>query len=923
MQYKVAELMLFTTCNYDCAYCGFATSGAVRDTRDLAPFQDKEYIDKIYDFFEKHSTAEQKWILHMSGGEPLLMPNLGYFARKFIQAGHKLAYNTNLSLPIESNGWMDDHPPEGIDSIIASLHAQSLGQIDKICNRVKILRDAGYPIVVRMVAHPQFIPEFPRFEKVFHDAGVSFAVNAFYSPTYPQAYTERERDTVIRYMRTNYQVIQLKGGLDMRGRKCRAGTDIICVALGASGGGEIYPCVSTSEPRLRMGNIFEGEVNFFNKDVGCMRADKICSCAIHFTHGAVPFADDTEAQTRMLTGCPDSVAETWSQWFKERGIKTKFHAGAPQGTSEGEKNVVLAERGLKDKKLNDLLRDKGKPVTLPEFREWASQGSTQWGVESTTGVKFASQPTKYGYLAISPQVSLKAGLYQLRCKATLETGGITLGIQEHDGSAWIHQHNVQSTGYMRTNFSLDSDRRIRLVLAACNHFREENCTGQLEQMQLIGAHDRWALVSQRIATRYAELADFWLLQAKPRLLLRKLYMSAHVGRGLAAIARTFRFKGYYHMDVLPAGYAVRSIAYLSDANRPCLVTADIGNDTMSVIPLEKGRATTRKVIQFPERSTPMYLSSVKNADGSQGLLACFFNFDQSEESSNKTTVAYIKDIGSIENLGQVETVSDIGEIVLSRNGYWGFRGTKVIEDASGKQYIAAVDRELSQLHIRIGHINQSISNYSHTVVDLGEGVEPIGINGSLAQDGRPVFYATSRGEERLLVVKQNEHDQWHLSQSIDVGGLSRSSLAIGCFSRRDEKCVALGTWGGNPEDLNTPHQGQVVIGTLDEAGTITGLETLPGGIHPTDVAAGDLDGDGLDELVVINYGTGLGMKDRRHPGGIDIFKHQGGEWRKVASWALANPRIALIDDIDGDGKLELVVSLFFEERLAVFKYATR
>lgn len=921
MQYKVAELMLFTTCTYNCAYCGFATSGAVRDIRDLAPFQETGYIDKIYDFFEKHSTAKQKWILHMSGGEPLLMPNLGYFARKFIQAGHKLAYNTNLSLPIESNGWTDDHPPEGIDSIIASLHAQSLDQIDKICNRVKILRDAGYPIVVRMVAHPQFIPEFPRLEKVFRDVGVSFAVNAFYSPTYPQAYTEQEHDAVIRYMRTNYQVIQLKGGLDMCGRKCRAGTDIICVALGASGGGEIYPCVSTSESRLRLGNIFDNEIQFIGKDVGCMRTDKICSCAIHFTHGAVPFADDTEAQTRMLTGCPDSVAETWSHWFEQRGIKTKFHSGAPQGTSEGEKSVVLADRRLKDNKLSVLLSDKGKSVALPEFKKWTCQGATEWDVENITGVKFSSQPTKYEYLATSPQIQLKAGFYQLRFNATLKTGGITLGIQKHDGSVWIHQHNVQATGSVRTNFSLDSGKKIRLVVAACNHFREKNCTGQLEQMQLVGAHDTWALVSQRMAARYAEMTDFWLIQAKPRLLLCKLYLSAHVGRGFAAISRALRLKSYHLVDVLPAGYAVRSIVYLGDAGRQCLVTADIGNDTMSVIPLKRGRATIRKVIQFPERSTPMYLSPVANTDGSKGLLACFFNFDQSEELNNTTTVAYIKDIGSIENRGQVEAVSDIGEIVLSRKGYWGFRGTKVIEDATGKQHIAAVDRELSQLHIRTGHINQSISAYSHTVVDLGEGVEPIGINGSIAQDGRPVFYVTSRGKERLLVVKQNEHNQWHLSQSVDVGGLSRSSLAIGCFFRRDEKCVALGTWGGNPEDLNTPHQGQVVIGVLDENGAITRLETLSGGIHPTDVAVGDLDGDGLDELVVINYGTGLGMKERRHPGSIDILKHQDGEWKKVASWILANPRIALVDDIDGDGKMELVVSLFFEERLAVFKYA--
>ena len=58
MEYRVAEVMLFTTCNYACGYCNYALGGAAHDREDLKPFQDREYIRKVFDFFERHSDGE-------------------------------------------------------------------------------------------------------------------------------------------------------------------------------------------------------------------------------------------------------------------------------------------------------------------------------------------------------------------------------------------------------------------------------------------------------------------------------------------------------------------------------------------------------------------------------------------------------------------------------------------------------------------------------------------------------------------------------------------------------------------------------------------------------------------------------------------------------------------------------------------------
>ena len=483
MDYNIAEVMLFNTCNFNCAYCGFVTSGTVKNIEDLAPFRDKSYIDKVFDFFERHSTPERKWVLHLSGGEPLLMPNLNYFAERFIGAGHKLAYNTNLSLPIERTGWLEANPPEGISGLIVSLHAEALERFDKLFEKVRLLRERGYPMVIRMVGHPEFFPRFEELHEKFREIDVSFSVNALYSPNYPRAYTDTERKTLVRYMKVNYEVIRMNGGLDATGLTCFAGSRMLCVALGVSGGGDVYPCVNTAVPENKMGNIFVDEFDLFGGAIECLRKDKVCSCAIHFTHGVVPAADDDDAHRRMLAGFTESVDGSYRDWFARNRIKTKHHSDTPQGTAIGETEVVKKTGPSRSGRRN-LAKVPSDTLTFPKPDDWSLIDSVVDKAQvSPAAIGFTTKSARYDVVAVSPNFPVPSGSIEFRYRVGVASGGVTVGIQSAEG-AWLttNNHLISTTACL--SLPLDAPAGIRIVVAACNHYGSGIASATISDLQL-------------------------------------------------------------------------------------------------------------------------------------------------------------------------------------------------------------------------------------------------------------------------------------------------------------------------------------------------------------------------------------------------------------------------------------------------------
>lgn len=393
VMYRDIEVMLFNTCNYNCAYCGFVTNGTVDDIADLAPFKDKAYIDAVLDFFKKYSSPSEKWNVLFSGGEPLITPNLDYLSGELIKAGNKIRYNTNLSVPIDTDEkWLAANPPHAVDVLMVSLHPESLEKYDVIVARMERLKALGYRIIPRMVAHPLLLDHFDRIDADMASLGLSFTPVPMFSTRYPKAYTDEQKAKIASHIKTFSNMIQLNGGLDTKGRLCHAGSLLFALGLGKSGKGNLYRCVSCA-PGGYLGNIFSGEeIKFLTAPAPCCQRSQHCTCAFHFESNAVIGAEDGDNYEKMKNGAGAPAVGRFEEFVQRNGLTFKHHKSAPQGTEIGEQILIY--------KPEEVLN-----LTLGHERKVAYEltaANMSAAVPYKDGVEIAAGENGVGVSALSP-----------------------------------------------------------------------------------------------------------------------------------------------------------------------------------------------------------------------------------------------------------------------------------------------------------------------------------------------------------------------------------------------------------------------------------------------------------------------------------------------------------------------------------------
>ncbi|SEC68154.1 Radical SAM superfamily enzyme, MoaA/NifB/PqqE/SkfB family [Rhizobiales bacterium GAS188] len=327
MRYRVAETFLFDTCTHKCAYCHFAESGKVLDISQMRPYRDPAFIDRIVEFFNNRTTDEDKWLLTLTGGEPMLMPNLERFARGLSSCGNKIAFYTAMLIG-------ETHPTfrflieEGTsvtDYIMASFHPEAEAIEDQFFRRLAMLKAAGHSVIFRFVGHPARLHRLDDLAHRCREIDVAFHPTPLFSVDYPAAYTIEERQALEKHACSLSQVIQLNGGIDTVELQCSAGSDLIFIDLRT---GDITPCAHVGN--LKLGNLYDDTFVQLPPVIPCpLKGSTPCSCDIHFQQGTVGgSSDDRSAFAAEKSGYVSPVSfDVLSRRITEAG--TRFGTTSP------------------------------------------------------------------------------------------------------------------------------------------------------------------------------------------------------------------------------------------------------------------------------------------------------------------------------------------------------------------------------------------------------------------------------------------------------------------------------------------------------------------------------------------------------------------------------------------------------------------
>jgi sulfotransferase famil protein len=533
------------------------------------------------------------------------------------------------------------------------------------------------------------------------------------------------------------------------------------------------------------------------------------------------------------------------------------------------------------------------------------------------GVAFAAENARFEYLVVGEPRTLSPGLYRVQAQGSVSAGACVLGLLDQNASSWLVTFHVPRSGAREGELVLTQETSVQPIVSAANQAGPDVVECRLDALSITRTGDLAAAASEQ-ARRVADAQERqWRRETLPTLLLDRL------DRAVASEAES-AFRTYRIQQAPEIGYAARSVVAVDRGPAGFhVLVANAGDDTVSVLRRDgQGRLAPIGDLQFPRHSTPI---DIRTLDGPGGpdLGVCLFHMEEvkTDFGTGFGVLGFEQALRAAET-GEPVTIDRL-RVLHARDGVWGARNAVFVDGAEAGSWLAVVDRDQSAVWIFHREAGARDWPQAGEIVPLEPGFDPVGLSGCLAPaTRRPVFYAAARLKPLLAVVAvpASSSTGAAIVQTVDMGGLSRSSVAIGAFESKDVREVAVGLWGGDPRELNTPFKGQVFHARMQDDGRLTDPGVFDAGPNSTDVVAGDLDGDGLDELAVLNYGAGLNIEERTALGGVQIFKKTNGSFRLAEAVDLPSPRIGLIADFDGDGRPELGATLFFEKRLAIVKH---
>jgi Cadherin-like beta sandwich domain/FG-GAP-like repeat/IPT/TIG domain/Secretion system C-terminal sorting domain len=301
--------------------------------------------------------------------------------------------------------------------------------------------------------------------------------------------------------------------------------------------------------------------------------------------------------------------------------------------------------------------------------------------------------------------------------------------------------------------------------------------------------------------------------------------------------------------------------------------------------LSFGATSFANKVDFPTASNPVFLGVADfNGDGKPDLVVA--NAGASELTVFRNT-ATAGTINSSSLVRETALLSDIGMRSLAIADF----------DGDGRPDLAAVSASTSQLSV---YKNTSAAGGGITllkVLTVATGTSPFGVVAAdFNGDGKADVAVANRGDNNLSVYLNNAYGTaitFADRTDFSAGGIAPQALTIADFDS-----------DGFP-DLGVLNQASNHVAVLRNNGTAIFLVavTLPVGTSPSALAVGDLNGDGKPDLVTTNFGNdNISVLLNTGSGNAISFDP------KIDFSSGNNPWGAAIDDLDGDGKPDIVVA---------------
>lgn len=263
---KITKLLLWhvnDSCNLACSYCSTAREREVNPVKTSTV--DIPKLKKLLD-----STDDTYIIVFTGGGEPFLANNF-VEACELISQKHYLAINTNLTSS-KVKEFASKVNPKKVRYIVSSMHIEELkkrGQIDRFIENYLTLKNKGFNIQAREVAHPSLIEKVDEYRELFSKQGVEILFDPFIGrynrKVYPKSYTSEELK-FLGIKKKEIKKFYTKRSL------CNAGYN----AAAVNAKGDVSVCLDLMGAKL--GNIYDGFE--FNKT--CIRCPlDFCSCPLY------------------------------------------------------------------------------------------------------------------------------------------------------------------------------------------------------------------------------------------------------------------------------------------------------------------------------------------------------------------------------------------------------------------------------------------------------------------------------------------------------------------------------------------------------------------------------------------------------------------------------------------------------------------